>query len=88
MLEDWKETLTEEVAITKEVEQEAVAALDAAIGRVEAERLTEARKLLEAGREALGLVEHGNGVHNKKYSILLLDQALTNFEDLVDSLQE
>ncbi len=88
MLEDWKETLAEEIAFIKEVEQEAVAALAAAAGRVEAARLNEARKLLEAGRESFGLVEHGNGVHNKKYSILLLDQALTNFEDLVDSLQE
>jgi len=88
MLEDWKQTLTEEVAITKEVEQEAVAALAAAAGRIEAVRLAEARTLLEAGRETLSLVEHGNGVHNKKYSILLLDQALTNFENLVDSLQE
>jgi nitrate/TMAO reductase-like tetraheme cytochrome c subunit len=88
MLADWKETLAEEITIAKEVEQEAVAALAAAEGRVEAERLAEARELLEAGRETLGLVEHGNGVHNKKYSILLLDVALTNFEDLVDSLQE
>ena len=88
MMEDWKETLSEEIAITKEVEQEAVAALAAATGRVEAERLAEASKLLETGRDSLALVEHGNGVHNKKYSILLLDQALTHFEDLIDSLQE
>jgi nitrate/TMAO reductase-like tetraheme cytochrome c subunit len=88
MLEDWKEMLTEEVQIAKEVEEEAVAALAAAADRVEETRLAEARKLLAAGRESLGLVELGNGVHNKKYSILLLDQALTNFEDLVDSLQE
>jgi hypothetical protein len=88
MLEDWKEMLTEEVQIAKEVEEEAVAALAAAADRVAETRLAEARKLLAAGRESLGLVELGNGVHNKKYSILLLDQALTNFEDLVDSLQE
>ncbi len=88
MLADWKEMLAEEVAYTKEVEQEAVTALAAAAGRVEEERLAEAKRSLEDGRELLGLVEHGNGVHNKKYSILLLDQALTNFEDLVDSLQE
>ena len=88
MLEDWKEMLAEEVTVAKEVEEEAIAALAAAEGRVENARLAEARKLLAAGRESLGLVEQGNGVHNKKYSILLLDQALTNFEDLVDSLQE
>jgi hypothetical protein len=70
------------------VEQEAVAALAAATGRVEAERLAEAGQLLETGRDSLALVEHGNGVHNKKYSVLLLDQALTHFEDLIDSLQE
>ena len=88
MLEDWKTTLAEEVTITKEVEQEAVAALAAAAGRVSEERLVEAGKLLEEGRMSLKVVEHGNGVHNKKYSILLLDQALTNFENMVDSLQD
>jgi hypothetical protein len=34
------------------------------------------------------IVEYGGGVHNKKYSIILLDSAMDNFEDIVDLLSE
>ena len=44
--------------------------------------------LLEQGREDLRIVQYGNGVHNKKYSIMLIDVAITSFEDLIDFLEE
>lgn len=87
MLEDWKDTLAKEVEFIREVEAEAVAAIAAARGRVSEEALGEAEAMLQGGRETLWIVEYGNGVHNKKYAIMLIDQALTSFEDLVDSLQ-
>ncbi len=34
------------------------------------------------------MVQFGNGVHNKKYAIMLLDAALTSFEDMMDFIQE
>jgi nitrate/TMAO reductase-like tetraheme cytochrome c subunit len=87
MLEDWNDTLAREVRDVKELEQEALAAIAAAGSRVSEETLGEAQALLQTGRESLAIVEYGNGVHNKKYAVMLIDQALTSFEDLVDSLQ-
>ncbi len=51
-------------------------------------RLAEARKLLKEGRESLDMVQFGNGVHNKKYSMFVLDAAMTRFEDMIDLLEE
>jgi hypothetical protein len=44
--------------------------------------------MLKQGRTDLSIVQFGNGVHNKKYSMMLLDAALTNFEDVIDELGE
>jgi hypothetical protein len=44
--------------------------------------------MLEKGREYMQLVEFGGGVHNQKYSIMLLDEAMNNFEDAIDLLTE
>ncbi len=44
--------------------------------------------MLEQGHEDLNIVQYGNGVHNKKYSIMLIDAAITRFEDLIDFLEE
>ena len=63
-----------------------------ALARAEAKlpelKLAEAKKIFEQGQENLNLVQFGNGVHNKKYSMMLLDAALNNFEDLIDELEE
>ena len=47
-----------------------------------------ANKMMEAGRENLNIVDYGGGVHNKKYSIMLIDAAITKFEDLIDHIDE
>jgi hypothetical protein len=44
--------------------------------------------MLKEGRENLNIVKFGNGVHNKKYSIMLIDAAITRFEDMIDFLEE
>jgi hypothetical protein len=44
--------------------------------------------MLKEGRETLNMVRFGNGVHNKKYSMFVLDAAITHFEDLLDYLEE
>ena len=51
-------------------------------------KLAEARKMLGKGRENLNIVKFGNGVHNKKYSIMLIDAAITHFEDMIEYLEE
>ena len=88
LLKDWKDELEKEVKYTREVEQEAVQALKKAKPKLSKTKLAEARKMLAEGRGHLNMVRFGNGVHNKKYAIMLLDAALTSFEDMMDSLEE
>jgi nitrate/TMAO reductase-like tetraheme cytochrome c subunit len=84
MLDDWKKTLESEVDFVRDVEAEALEALAAAQSSLDGAKLKEAEETLAAGRELLNIVEIGNGVHNKKYSIMILDEAITNFEDVID----
>jgi nitrate/TMAO reductase-like tetraheme cytochrome c subunit len=86
MLDDWKKTLEREVGFVKETETEALEALSAAEGKLDAAKLQEASAMIAAGQELLNIVQIGNGVHNKKYSIMILDEAITNFEDTIDLL--
>jgi len=51
-------------------------------------KLTEVRKMLEEGQQNLKMVEVGNGVHNKKYALYLLDAAMIRFEDVLDYIEE
>jgi nitrate/TMAO reductase-like tetraheme cytochrome c subunit len=87
MLADWKDQLTDEVAMATEVEQEALDALEAAktSGVDEATR-QQADEMIRAGSQFLEIVRSGNGVHNKKYAITILDEAFTRFEDAIDLL--
>ena len=87
MLADWRKQIDEEVKGAEELEQEAEDALQAAEQKgVGAEKLSEAREKITAGRKFLDIVRIGNGVHNKKYAITILDEAYTNFEDTIDLL--
>jgi hypothetical protein len=86
MLKDWKTELANEIKFSEEVEQEALEAL--AKSKLPESKLAEASKMLNEGRENLNIVKFGNGVHNKKYSIMLIDAAITHFENMMDYLEE
>ncbi|MBW1694936.1 MAG: hypothetical protein JRJ41_12490, partial [Deltaproteobacteria bacterium] len=88
MLKEWKTELADEIKYSKEIEQEALSTLAKAKNKIPESKLTEARKMLKEGRENLNIVKFGNGVHNKKYSIMLIDAAITHFEDMIDYLEE
>jgi hypothetical protein len=88
MLDDWKQTLEREVAFIKEVETEALEALAAAEGKLDAEKLNEASETIAVGQGLLNVVQFGNGVHNKKYAIMILDEAIAHFEDTIDMLDQ
>ncbi len=87
MLDDWIKLLEREVLIVKETETEALEALAAAEGKFDAAQLLEAKERIVTGQKLLNVVQVGNGVHNKKYSIMILDEAITNFEDTIDQLE-
>ena len=86
MLDDWKNVLEREVGFAMETETEALEALAAAEGKLSAARLEEAKEAIAVGQALLGVIRYGNGVHNKKYSIMILDEAFANFEDTIDLL--
>lgn len=87
MLKDWIDELQKELKEAMELEKKAEKIIANAIGKISEEKLKKAEKMLETGRSNLRIVQYGNGVHNKKYAMLLLDSAFINFEDLIDDLK-
>jgi hypothetical protein len=88
MLEDWKTELAKELEYAIEVQKEALGALEKSKPKISKANLAKARKMMAEGRQYLNIVKFGNGVHNKKYSIMLFDAAITRFEDTMDFLEE
>lgn len=87
MLGDWKKSLEKEVAGAEEVEAEARELLAELRGSLNKEQLGQAEAMIAKGSELLNIVRVGNGVHNKKYAITILDGAFGNFEDTIDLLE-
>jgi len=88
MAKEWKDKTIEELKNAQEIEKEALDAIENAKGKVPEEKLEEAMAMLNEGQGNMQIVEYGGGVHNKKYSIMLLDNAMNNFEDAIDLLAE
>ncbi|MCU7808038.1 MAG: NapC/NirT family cytochrome c [Candidatus Thiodiazotropha sp. (ex Semelilucina semeliformis)] len=87
MLDDWKELLGKEVAGAEEVEAEAVDLLTELKANLDEEQLNQVEAMMAKGKELLNIVRVGNGVHNKKYAITILDGAFGNFEDTIELLE-
>ncbi|MBW2066257.1 MAG: hypothetical protein JRJ03_15190 [Deltaproteobacteria bacterium] len=88
MLREWKAELSRELEFAKEVKEEALTALEEAKSKLSKAKMHEAMGMLREGRENLDIVRFGNGVHNKKYSMFLIDAAITSFEDVLDYIEE
>lgn len=88
MLKDWTDHLQKELKEALKLEEKAKQVIASAKGKVPDEKLERAMAMLEAGQSTLRIVEYGNGVHNKKYAIMLLDSTFNNFEDMIDYLNE
>jgi hypothetical protein len=88
MAKQWLDQVKEELESALDIEKEAEQAIKDAEGKVSMEKLNEAKGMLQKGQENLRLVEYGGGVHNQKYSVMLLDEAMNNLEDLIDLLNE
>ena len=84
MLREWKDKVSEELEAVEEVRQKAEEVLKKAQHRVPEEKLQQAIAMFEKGQEFMDIVRYGNGVHNVKYSITLLDSAFGNFDDIID----
>lgn len=88
LLKDWKTDIKSVTEETMEIEEEALEALSKVKSKLSPSQLEKANRMLQDGREKLNMVRYGNGVHNKKYSMYVLDAAITHFEDLLDYLEE
>lgn len=88
MANEWKDKAIKELGNAREIEKEVLEALENARGKVSKEMMEEAMMMVEEGRENMRIVEYGGGVHNKKYSVMLLDAAMNNFEDAMDLVGE
>lgn len=87
-IKKWKEDVAEILAEAKEYKVAAVKALEKAKGKASKEAFAKAQKLIAEGQKNIQIVNAGGGVHNKKYSALLLDIAIESFEDAIDQLDE
>jgi len=87
MLDDWKNQLDKEIVGAGEVESEARELLSETKNSLSEEQLSQAEVMIAKGSELLNIVRVGNGVHNKKYAITILDGAFGNFEDAIDLLE-
>jgi hypothetical protein len=88
MLQDWTKELDKEMKDVTQLEKEAEKILAASKGKVPDDVMTEAKEMFKIGRENLHIVRFGNGIHNKKYSMMLIDESFGNFEDLIDLLKD
>lgn len=88
MLDDWKKTLESEIADAEEVGAEARTLLAELRENLDKEQLDQAESMIAKGDELVDIVRFGNGVHNKKYAITILEGAFGNFEDSIDLLEE
>lgn len=79
MLKDWKSLFVKEIEAAEKVEEETLQALNKVKDGFDADK---ARAVFAEGQELLNVVRIGNGVHNKKYSIMILDEAIGKFEDV------
>jgi nitrate/TMAO reductase-like tetraheme cytochrome c subunit len=83
----WTREVSGELEKTSKLEKEAAEAFEKYKPKLSREKLDTAGGMLKAGRENLNIVRFGNGIHNSKYAIELLDSAITNFKDATAYLE-
>lgn len=88
MLTDWKTELVKNIKEAKEIEQEALETLAEYKSRLTKDKLAKANQTLKQGHDIIDIVQLGNGVHNKKYSIMLIDAAIGFFDDMIADIEE
>lgn len=88
MVKKWVKEVKEELQVAKGLEKNALEAIEQAKGKIPEQKYKDAMAKLKEGQSGLWLVEAGGGVHNRKYSIKLLDTVEKTFEDLIDDLKK
>jgi len=86
LIEKWGSDVAEILKEARDIEKESIEAINEAKGKVSEKVIQKAMILLKDGQENLRIVDAGGGVHNKKFSVLLIDIAIENFEDAIAEL--
>ena len=87
MLSKWDKTLKQEVSDAEEVELESFDQLETLRTSLSSDQIGEIEATLNKGRNMLNIVRYGNGVHNKKYAIMILDQAFGFFDEGIEAME-
>jgi len=87
MLADWKETVASEVSDAEELETEVNELLHEVENDLNQEQLKRVNSMIAEGAGLLNIVRIGNGVHNRKYAITIIDEAFGKFEDAINLLE-
>ena len=88
LVKKWKEDVFDILEETREIEQEALEAIEAARGKVPDATIKQAMAMVAEGQENIKIVVAGGGVHNKKYAVLLLDIAMEKFENANEEIDQ
>jgi nitrate/TMAO reductase-like tetraheme cytochrome c subunit len=88
MLDKWKDQVGREITDAEEVEAEAQQLLAELGDNLNEEQLKQVGAMVAKGSELVNIVRFGNGVHNKKYAISIIDGAFGYFEDSIELLEE
>ena len=86
-LEKWKSDIDDFLVEARELEAETLESIESYSGNDSDSTFKEAKAMLKNGQENLRIVNGGGGVHNKKFSVYLIDVAIENFEDATDMLK-
>ncbi|MDP3297602.1 MAG: NapC/NirT family cytochrome c [Thermodesulfovibrionia bacterium] len=84
----WGTAVLEELKEAKRIEKETIAVIENAKGKLPEKNIKKAIAMLKDGQENLRIVDAGGGVHNKKYSTLLIETAVENFEGVIEELKD
>jgi len=87
LIKKWKNDVVDFLIEARDLEKEALEAMEAGKGKLSKTTIQEAMALLKNGQENLRIVDAGGGVHNKKFAVYLIDVAIENFEDATDMLK-
>lgn len=86
MLENWGVEVAHEVSDVAAFEKEVAQMLEDARGDLGAETYQKIEGALNQAKDLLDIVRVGNGVHNKKYSIMIIDEVFGKLDEVVDSI--
>ncbi len=87
LVKKWKSDIIDMLEEARDIEQEALQAIDGARGKISEVKIKKAMAMLGEGQENLKIVQAGGGVHNKKYSALLIDTAIERFDLILEDLE-